>query len=332
VDRVLAPKLDAALHLHELTAERDLTAFVLFSSAAGTLGKAGSSNYAAANAALDALAARLRAQGRPAISIGWGLWAQESDISAGLREVDRLRMSRAGVDALSSEEGLRLFDLACRADVALAIAARLDTEALGALAQAEMLPALLRGLVGKSSRRVPRGRSGSLARRLLGVPEAERAAAALEAVRVEVATVLGYGSSAAVNPDLTFKELGFDSLMALELRNQLSVIGGLRLPATLAFNYPSTAAVAEYLVQRLNRGTGVKRGKALEEIEKLELVISTEAIDEREWQAVKARLQALASSTDGRRPDGDELAVAREIESASAEQVIEFIDAQLGVS
>jgi acyl transferase domain-containing protein/NADP-dependent 3-hydroxy acid dehydrogenase YdfG len=253
LDGVLAPKLDAALHLHELTREMSLDAFVLFSSAAGTLGKAGSSNYAAANAALDALAERRRAQGLPGLSIGWGLWAQDSDISAGLRDIDRQRMVRAGVDALSSEEGLRLLDLAVRANVAHAIAARLDTSALGALAQAEMLPALLRDLAPRSVRRVPRGRSASLQRRLLAVSDGERERVALEAVREEVAAVLGHGSPNAVSPQLTFKDLGFDSLTALELRNQLSLISGLRLPATLVFNHPTTEAVAGYLVQRLAR-------------------------------------------------------------------------------
>ncbi len=258
VDRVLAPKVQAAWHLHELTEHLDLGAFVLFSSAAGTFGKGGSSNYAAANAFLDALAAHRRARGLPAISIGWGLWAQASDISDGLREVDRMRMSRAGVGALSAQEGLRLFDLACRADASVVIAARLDTAALDALAGTELLPALLRDLAGASAGRSQSGRSGSLARHLRGVAADERGGAMLEAVRAEVAAVLSQGPAAAIDPRLTFKELGFDSLMALELRNQLSVLTGLRLPATLAFNYPTTAVLADHLLERIARSEAVE--------------------------------------------------------------------------
>ncbi|HXP99692.1 MAG TPA: type I polyketide synthase, partial [Solirubrobacteraceae bacterium] len=332
LDRVLAPKLDAALHLHELTKEVDLSAFVLFSSAAGTLGKAGSSNYAAANAALDALAERRRGQGLPALSIGWGLWAQASDISAGLREIDRLRMARAGVGALSSEEGLRLLDLACRADVAHAIAARLDSAALGAMVQADMLPPLLRELAHKSAPRVPRGRSGSLQRRLLRVSEGERERVALEAVREEVAAVLGHGSATRISPQLTFKELGFDSLTALELRNQLSLISGLRLPATLVFNHPTTESVAGYLSQRLARGSKPQSVSVNDELERLALAISAATLGESERDAVQTRLYALASEMGGQRRGAEGATVVEEIESASAEEIIELIDTQLGAS
>src|SRR5690606_7991343 len=108
---VLRPKVDAAVHLDELTRELGLpvTAFVLFSSAAGTIGSPGQANYAAANAFTDALAARRRAEGLPAVSLAWGFWDQRSELTARLGETDVARMSRSGVTAMPTATGLALF-------------------------------------------------------------------------------------------------------------------------------------------------------------------------------------------------------------------------------
>ena len=334
LDAVLAPKVDAVLHLHELTERLDLTAFVIFSSAAGTFGKGGSGNYAAANAFLDAFAGHRRARGLPAISIGWGLWAEASDISDGLREVDRMQMARAGVGALSTEAGLRLFDAAARTDMGHVIAAYLDTSGLAALAEMELLPALLRGLLATTARGAGSGRSGSLARRLQSLPREEWEGAMHEAVRAEVAAVLGHSSPATVDPHLTFKELGFDSLMALELRNQLSMVTGLRLAATLVFNYPTTAVLAESLLQRIAEDAPIDRGVAVRaELERLEAAVANARMDDRERGMLQERLQSLAVRMSGESGAAEEEeAVARDIQAASAEEVIDFIDRQLGVA
>ena len=332
VDRVLAPKVDGALHLHELSSHLDLSAFVMFSSVLGTLGKAGSSDYAAANAFLDAIAAHRRAQGLPATSIAWGLWAPISDSSRGARELDRLPASSAGVGELSAEEGLRLFDQVCRADAALAIAVRLDVGALRVLMEADMLPALLRGLVRTSARASTGGRTtnGSLLRRLRYLTDAERALATLEVVRSEVAAVLGYASLAAVDPRRTFKELGFDSLQAVELRNKLSIVTDLRLPPTLVFNHPTSAVLADYLLERVSREVIVDAAPVQGELGKLEAAILTATMDEGEGAVVQARLHALIAQLSDARGAQEKPAVAAEIESATAEEMIDFIDRQLG--
>ena len=251
VDRVLAPKVDAAWHLHELTSHLDLRAFVLFSSVAGALGNAGQGNYAAANTFLDALAAHRRARGLAGISIAWGLWEQAGGMTARLGEADVTRMARAGIGALSAREGLELLDAACEADEALVIAARLDTAALRAQARTGRLPAPLRGLVRTPTRRALDGAGGWLAGRLRGIPVQERRGVVLEAVRLEVAAVLGHASPLAIDPGRVFKELGFDSLMAVELRNRLSGVSGLRLPATLVFDRPTPAAVTDHLLAEI---------------------------------------------------------------------------------
>ena len=251
LDRVLAPKLDGALHLHQLTADRELAAFVMFSSAAALLGSPGQSNYAAANSFLDALAGYRRARGLPAMSLAWGLWAETGGMAGRLDEADLTRLTRTGLIALSAEEGLELLDAAIASGKALALPIRLDTRALRAQAMDGSLPAVLRDLVQVPVRRTG-GATGALARRLASMPEDEREAAVLEVVRTEAATVLGHASQAAIGAQRPLRELGFDSLMAVELRNRLNSVTGLRLPTTLVFDYPSPAALASYLVGEIS--------------------------------------------------------------------------------
>ncbi len=251
IDDVLAPKADAAWYLHELTEHMDLSMFVLFSSAAAALGSPGQGNYAAANAFLDALAAHRRARGLPGSSLAWGLWEQASGMTGGLSEADISRLARAGLRVLASAEGLELFDDALGAGEALMLPVPLDLQALRAQARMGALPALFSGLVRVSSHRsTDAGRS--LARRLAATPEAEREGVVLELARAQVASVLGHASPEAVDTQLTFKELGFDSLTAVELRNRLSATTGLSLPATLVFDYPTISAVAVHLLGELS--------------------------------------------------------------------------------
>ncbi len=252
VDRVMRPKIEGALNLHELTAELPLRAFVLFSSASTLFGGSGQGNYSAANAFLDALAQRRRAQGLVATSLAWGLWGEASGMTRALDRAAMARMTRLGMAALDSEEGLALFDRALDMPDAMLAPVLLDAAALRSQARLGMLPALLQGVVRTPARRW-RDASGSLARRLLDLPESEWDGAVLEVVRGQVASILGHDSLEVVAPRLAFKELGFDSLAAVELRNQLMQTTGLRLPVTLVFDHPNAIAVASFLRSQIEQ-------------------------------------------------------------------------------
>ncbi|MBI0300315.1 SDR family NAD(P)-dependent oxidoreductase, partial [Streptomyces sp. PRKS01-29] len=254
VEPVLRAKVDAAWNLHELTEGLDLSAFVLFSSASGVLGGAGQSNYAAANVFLDGLASWRRTRGLPGVSMAWGLWAEASGMTGHLGEEDIRRISRSGVVPLATDEGLELFDAALVSDAVVPVLFRLDIPALRA--QGAGLPALFRDVVpGMTVRRVAgAGDAGAdevaarLRRRLVSMSEADQERFLLEElIRVHVAAVLGHATSDAVEVGRPFKDLGFDSLTAVDLRARLSAETGLRLPATLVFDYPNPTVLAGYL-------------------------------------------------------------------------------------
>ncbi len=249
IDRALAPKVDGAWHLHELTAGLGLRAFVLFSSVAGTMGSPGQGNYSAANAFLDGLAFHRRALGLPAASLAWGAWSGDAGMTRGLGEAGRARMVRGGVLELSTEEGLELFDAAHSGDRAVTIPVRLDRSSLRSRAADGGLPALLRALVSLPARRTVGTGANSLSGLLGNASGPERRRIALELVCSETATVLGHGSAEEIEPQRSFKELGFDSLAAVELRNRLDVITGMRLSATLVFDYPNPTALVDHLLE-----------------------------------------------------------------------------------
>ncbi|QUH01514.1 SDR family NAD(P)-dependent oxidoreductase [Saccharopolyspora erythraea] len=251
VGKVLRPKVDAALHLHELTRDADLGAFVLFSSVAGTLGSPGQGNYAAGNAFLDALAQHRRAQGLPATALAWGMWQPSGGMAGTLGQADLNRMARYGVLPIDQEQGVELFDAACASDRAALVPVRLDRKALRA--GKAPLPPLMRGLVRVSTRRAASGGgtaaqpASSLRDRLAALSDDDRLKALTELVTTTVAAILGHSGADAVGVDTTFRDQGFDSLLSVELRNALGEAADLRLPPTAVFDHPTPRALAAKL-------------------------------------------------------------------------------------
>ncbi|WP_149553083.1 type I polyketide synthase [Streptomyces marokkonensis] len=265
---VLRPKVDAAVNLHELTRDLDLSAFVLFSSAAATLSGPGQGNYVAANAFLDAYAARLRAEGRhPAVSIAWGLWEADSAMTRGLADAAHDRAARNGIGALTTEDALDLFDRALAHTGGVSLPLRVDRAALRRAG--DRIPPLLRTLAGRPALREAAARSTSADSPLglLRLPEPGRREAVTDLVRSALSGVLGHASDARIPLDVPFTQLGLDSLTALELRNTLSRATGTPLPATLVFDHPTPAAVADLLLAQLEpadapEGGTVRAGEA----------------------------------------------------------------------
>ncbi len=251
--RVLRVKVDAAVNLHELTTGHDLALFVLYSSIAGILGPAGQANYAAANTFLDALATHRHHTRQPATSLAWGLWARTSGMTRALTATDHTRLSRTGLVPLNDTDGLTLLDTALDTTHPHLVPARLD---LTALRTQPEIPPLWRALVQAPRRRSGRAVEASGATGLAGLPAAERPRHLADLVRQHVATVLGHRSGHGLDLDRSFKELGFDSLTAVELRNRLTTATDLRLPATLVFDHPTPAALVSYLLGELDGPAG----------------------------------------------------------------------------
>ncbi|MER6075621.1 type I polyketide synthase, partial [Streptomyces sp. NPDC001817] len=251
VDKVLRPKVDAALNLHELTADKNLTAFVLFSSAAGTLGNPGQGNYAAANTFLDALATHRKAHGLPAQSLAWGLWG--GGMADTLDEAERDRMNSTGVQAFTPEQGLALFDTASALSAPALVPIALDLKALRSAG--EDLPALFRGLVRATRRRAARAQADPsvLRGRLAALEPGAREEALLALVLEHAAQVLGHTSADAVAPERDFLEAGVDSLSAMELRGALNGALGLALPPMAVFDSKTPVGLARELVEALDR-------------------------------------------------------------------------------
>ncbi|WUA47110.1 SDR family NAD(P)-dependent oxidoreductase [Streptomyces sp. NBC_01367] len=344
LDTVLRPKVDAAWNLHELTEGHQLSAFVLFSSVAGCFGAAGQANYAAANAFLDALAQHRAARGLAASSLAWGLWAAADGMAGALDEADLTRMARSGVGALLPEEGLALFDTSRTLDDAVLVPMRIEPAVLRAQAADGTLPPLLRGLVRTPARRAaapaPRTASGSrsaaepagtLQERLTGLSPAERDQALRDLVRTQVAAVLGHGTADDVDAARGFLDLGFDSLTAVDLRNRLTAASGLRLPVTLIFDYPSPAALATYIGEKLGRDDTARK-PVHAELDKLESILSAVAPDGAERAGITARLRDLLAKWNDTHGAQDNAAEKRDIQAATADELFDLLDDELGLS
>ncbi|MFI7578767.1 type I polyketide synthase, partial [Micromonospora sp. NPDC049497] len=328
----LKPKVDAAWHLHHATRHHHLTHFLLFSSSSGTIDTPGQGNYAAANAFLDALAQHRRDLGLPATSTAWGYWAQRTGMTGHLTDVDRARMARAGSLGLETGEGLALLDAALTHTHPNLVPVKLH---LPTLRNQPRVPAILSALVGNPTRRaaeeqVVGGRP--LAEQLAALPPGERPRLLLDLVRGHVAVVLGQGSPGLVAEGSPFKDLGFDSLTSVELRNRLRTATGLPLPATLVFDHPTPAAVAEYLAGQLAPAEPAPPTSVLAELDRVEAALAVAALNDAERHRAEDRLRDLLRRLDGLRPDDAHLDDLVDLESASDDELFSALDKELGGS
>ena len=259
VDHVLAPKLDAALNLHELTRDIDLDLFVLCSSMAATFGGPGQGNYAAANAFLDALAEQRCARGLAGNSVEWGIWegvGKARTLEGSLEQLLRQMSGSSGFRPFSAELGLELFDGALATAVPIVLASPYRLDVIREEVRRGTAPRLMSGLVRSRSLTVATNGHGSLKQRLSQAGDENRRRLVVDETRAQIATALGYASPESLQMELSFLELGFDSLVGLELRKRLQAVTGLSLPATMMFDHPTPAALVDYLDGLLNGPSG----------------------------------------------------------------------------
>jgi acyl carrier protein len=323
LEQVLLPKVDGACHLHELTADQDLAAFVLFSSVAG-LGSPGQANYAAANVFLDALAAERRHRGLAAQSLMWGFWEPRgTGMTAQLGKAELMRMRRQGVQPLSLELGLELLDAALSLPDAVVIPVRLD---VGVLQRqlGEDVPALYRGLLRGGLKRASAASAdtNTLRARLAALAsDKERLQALVELTQEDIAAVLALPAASSVPADQPLKELGLDSLMAVELRNRLSGRVGSKLPTTVAFDYPTARAMAQLLLEKLRPENG-EPGPMVwreEQIRSKLRVVSIQALRESGFlERIMMQPDAIALAEKGADVDSERIA------NADAESLLEI--------
>ncbi len=338
LEKVLRPKVDAGWLLHELTAEISLSAFVLFSSAAGAVGTLGQAGYAAANAFLDALARHRTGLGLPGVSVGWGLWSTVTGMTAELSGADRARLAGSGLAELPVREGLALFDTALAASGPV-LATSWDLAAVRESAlTGGTVPPVLRGLVRPTRPAVRTAAAASaepgaggiapaasgLAGRLSGLRRPAAAEAVRDLVRTQVAIALGHGTSADVDVDLSFSELGLDSLTAVELRNRLSAETGLRLPPTLVFNKPTVADLADHLLDELAPLPPAPDEVLRSALDQIAALLNEADDRVHEQDRVLAVLRSATAELGGGR-DADPLASH---DLASDEEMFAFIDSQ----
>ncbi|MFD0408062.1 SDR family NAD(P)-dependent oxidoreductase, partial [Kitasatospora sp. NPDC127116] len=338
LDAVLRPKSDAALHLDELTRGTALGAFVLFSSIAGVLGSAGQANYAAANAMLDALADQRRDLGLPAASLAWGSWEAEGPgrgMTGALDGAQWARLRRTGVVPLTAEDGLALLDLSLASRQSALVAARFDLRALREQEEAGTVPAVLRGLVPArprpgTGRAVTAGstQGDRLRSRLDALAGPERGQLLLDTVRRRAAAALGHLDEDAVPPGRGFLDLGFNSLTAVEFRNDLERLTGLRLSTTVMFDHPTPDALARYLLELTgSTDPAPAASPAFTGLEELARTLTELDDAARAGALVQLRdlLQALDRPAAG---PGDEDG----FEDVSDDEIFDFIDRELGAS
>ncbi|GAB1511617.1 hypothetical protein JCM33774_36590 [Actinophytocola sp. KF-1] len=329
--KVMKPKVDAAWNLHELTKDMDLSSFVLFSSAAGILGGPGQSNYAAANAFLDALAQHRRDQGLPATSVAWGVWAERSGMTGHLDEADLARMARSGMEPIELEQGMAMFDSAVAGDHAILLGVAF---AAGALRRGGVVPPLFRALAGGNGRRAQAAgiaKDDTLVERLAVMPPAERERMLLDLVRAQVAAVLGVADPDTVEPERPFKEIGFDSLTAVELRNRVNGITGLKLAPTLVFDYPTPVALAEQLLEELVTDDVAVPVPVLADLGRVADALATVPVDDEDVRArVDSALQELVAAWQALQPQRTDGLKARLSTAESADDLFDLIDSELG--
>ncbi|MFD8104677.1 SDR family NAD(P)-dependent oxidoreductase [Nocardia fluminea] len=316
---VLRPKVDGAWHLHDLTRERDLDQFILFSSAAATVGTAGQANYNAANAFLDALAHQRHAWGLPATSMAWGLWA-DAGMGGRLDAAHRRRLTRIGAVPLTAGHAMKLFDAMLGGAHPVPVPLPLDPATLAVTSRAD-LPVALHGLA-KPAPVAPT----SVLRDIGTLAPERRREVVLRSVIENVAAVLGHSSAVGITASSAFTELGFDSLTAVELRNRLVAQTGLALAPSLVFDHPTPVDLADLLTALLVPEQARPGDRAMVELDSLERMLLDVDPDDHAVSEIAGRLQSMLWKLQR----GNNIPALSVPTASTADDILEFIDREFG--
>ncbi|GAA2962022.1 type I polyketide synthase [Actinokineospora diospyrosa] len=306
----------AAGHLHELLPDAHL---VLFSSFAGVVGNPGQANYAAANAYLDALAEHRRAQSKSATAIAWGPWA---GAGMGAEHAAADQQHRTGVTALDPAAAIAALAKALDADLTTVAVAAIDwprfTSGRGGT--------LFAGLVEAA----PATTEPDLRAALAETPVGRRGALLLDLVSSRAAAALGHRAGELIDPRRPFRDLGFDSLTAVDLRNRLDAATGLALPTGIVFDHPTPEALAAHLLDELTADPG---SPAVAELDKFEAALAELPPTDAEASAITARLRGLLARLEPATPNGsDDLTGSDDLADASADELFDLIHKEFGKS
>jgi acyl transferase domain-containing protein len=336
---VVSAKAVGAVHLDELTAGGDLDAFVLFSSIAATWGSGWQPAYSAASHFLDALAENRRSRGLPATSVAWGPWG-----GGGMTDPEgALQLQRRGLDLMNPDLLVKALGQALESGETGVTVADVDWSRFAAAYTLRRsspligdLPEVRQMLAGDGAGQDAGGTAGSdagaaLAERLAGLTRAEQERMLTDVVRAEAAPILGHSSLEAVDAARAFSELGFDSLTAVELRNRLTAATGLRLPATILFDYPNPLALAGHLRETLTPEEVAASTSVLAELDKLEAMLTSAAAEKAEHADITAKLEAVMSKWKVVREQTSKAVAVEKLESSSDDEVFDFIGKELGI-
>ncbi|MEV0775473.1 type I polyketide synthase [Streptomyces sp. NPDC050428] len=331
-------KAGGAAALDRVLGDRELDAFVLFASGAAVWGTGGQPAYAAANAYLDGLAQRRRARGLAATSVAWGSWGGGGMVG----EESGAHLRRMGLAEMDPEPAVRALGMALDRDESHLVVADIDWDLFVPVYTLTRDRPLLRDLTDarrvldeQSAADAPAAADGAgtaLADRLAGLTETEQHQQLLELVRGHVAAVLGHPGAASIEPAGVFKEIGFDSVTAVDLRNRLGAAVGLKLPATVVFDYVSSKALAEHLWTLVCEPEGAAAVPLTVELDRLEARLAGLSRDEIERTRVTARLQSLVGKLTGTLGGGDGAGVTDRLKTATADDLFDLIDNELGAS
>ncbi|MEU8517922.1 beta-ketoacyl reductase [Kitasatospora sp. NPDC048722] len=325
---VYRAKATSALLLDELTRDHDLAVFALFSSASAAVGNPGQGNYAAANAVLDALAERRRADGLAATSLSWGAWAG-GGMAADARAGEAAR--RTGIRPLDPAVAVAALRRAVLDTAPTTLVADVDPERFVRAFTAVRPSRLLAELPGYAD---PQGggpgedsaNGRELRAELAALGPARRTAALLGLVRGRAAEVLGLPGIEAVGPEKAFRDLGFDSLGAIELRNRLGAATGLDLSPTLVFDHPSPTELAAHLLGLLaGDGDAVESGDP--ERARLRALVESVPLERLRRSGVLDALLRLADGVPAE--DGPEAEDAPEADAIDAMDLDDLVQAAL---